>query len=256
MIKFGPAGFGGVKEAVSNLENYNKLGLKACEIPFTYRVWINKEQAEKIANEVKKKGIDVELSIHAPYFSNLNSKEKVKVENTKKRILKCCEIAHYINAKRVVFHCGYYSEDRENSFENIKQGVIEMKEIISRNKWDVKLCPETMGKINVFGSIEEILKLVKEAGCSFCLDFAHLLARSNGSMSYEEIYGKFKEFNDLHCHFSGIIFGEKGERSHKLTEESEIKKLLSILPRNKEITIINESPEPVEDAVKMLKLSH
>jgi deoxyribonuclease-4 len=111
-----------------------------------------------------------------------------------------------------------------------------------------------MGKLNVFGNEDEILRLVKETGCDFCLDFAHLYARSLGKMSYIEIYDKFKNFPKLHCHFSGINFGDKGERSHKLTPESEIKKLLSAIPRNKDITIINESPDPLGDSLKSKKI--
>ena len=34
--------------------------------------------------------------------------------------------------------------------------------VIRKNNWKIKIAPETMGKINVFGSIEEISSLVKE----------------------------------------------------------------------------------------------
>ena len=86
MIRFGPAGLGGVKEAVSNLQEYTKLGLKACEIAFTYGVYIKEgKEAEEIRDTAKKLGI--ELSIHAPYWINLNSKEKKKVEEIMSRDL-------------------------------------------------------------------------------------------------------------------------------------------------------------------------
>ena len=49
--------------------------------------------------------------------------------------------------------------------------------------------------------------------------------------------------------------GEKGERNHKITPESELRKLLAVLPKNKNITIINESPSPVNDSIKALKIS-
>ena len=54
-IRFGPAGLGGVKEAISNLEMYHKLGLRACEIAFTYGIYIKeKETAVKIGKKAKK----------------------------------------------------------------------------------------------------------------------------------------------------------------------------------------------------------
>ena len=48
-VKFGPAGLGKVKDAISNLKTYQNLGLKACEIAFTYGAYIKKEDAIKKA---------------------------------------------------------------------------------------------------------------------------------------------------------------------------------------------------------------
>jgi len=256
MIRFGPAGLGGINEAVANLEAFNKLGLKACEIAFTYGVYIKESQKKEI-EEIRKTAekLDIKLSIHAPYYINLNSSEKRKIEESKKRILNCCKIGDLLGAEVIVFHPGYYGKMGENeTFQNIKKQIAELLEEIRKNKWKVRLAPETTGKVNVFGKEEEILKLVKETGCFFCIDFAHLYARTHGKMSYKEMYEKVKNFKELHCHFSGIEFGEKGEKNHKVTEESELKKLLSVLPKNKDITIINESPMPVEDSVKAVKL--
>ena len=250
MIRFGPAGLGGVKEAIINLESYAKIGLKACEIAFTYGIYLNEKEAIEIGKRSKE--LDIKLSIHAPYWINLNSSEKEKIEKSKQRILDCCRIGHYLKAEYVVFHAGFYGKvEREKCYENVKKAIIEILEEIKKNKWDIKIAPETMGKINVFGSVEDILQLVKDTGCGFCIDFAHLYARSNGKMSYKEMYEKVSSFKELHCHFSGINFGDKGEKNHELTPKSEIKKLLEVLPKNKDITIINESPSPVKDAELM-----
>lgn len=256
MIRFGPAGLGGVKEAVSNLQRFHELGLRACEIAFTYGVYIKETQKKEI-QEIKEAAekLDIELSIHAPYYINLNSNEKKKVEESKKRILDCCKIGDLLGVRYVVFHPGYYGKmNSEQTYENIKKAILDIKEKIKENGWKVKLAPETTGKVNVFGKEEEILRLVKETGCFFTIDFSHLYARSNGKMSYKEMYEKVKHFSELHCHFSGIDFGEKGERNHKLTSESELRKLLDALPKNKKIVIINESPSPVQDSVKGLKI--
>ena len=252
MIKFGPAGIGGVKDASRVLDMYKKLGIKAAEIPFTYQVWIKKkEDAIRIRKEAKKN--NVKLSIHAPYWINLNSKEKEKIEKSKERILKCCEVSNWMRIKKVVFHCGYYGGmEKKEAFEKIKEAILEMQEIIKKNNWKVRLYPEIIGKKNVFGSIAEISRLVKETRCGFCIDFAHVLARYN---SYEiSQLKKYFPQKKWHCHFSGIEYGEKGEKYHKKTPEKEIKRLISILPKNKEITIINESPDPIGDTVLSLKL--
>ena len=108
-----------------------------------------------------------------------------------------------------------------------------------------------MGKINVFGSVEQVARLVDETECSFCIDFAHILARDK-KVDFDKIFKLFGKHKKWHCHFSGIIYGEKGERKHKLTEKSEWKELLNELKKrvtDQEIVIINESPDPVSDAV-------
>ena len=253
MIKFGPSGLGGVREAISNLEMYHQLGLKACEIAFTYGVYIKeKEDAVRIGKKAKELGI--KLSIHAPYWINLNSTDKKKREESKKRILDCCKIGTWLKAEKIVFHPGYYGKmSKEETFENIKKTILEMQEEIRKEKYTPKLAPETSGKVNVFGSIHEIKKLVSETGCSFCLDFAHILARYK-TYNFDEALGEFKKYKKLHIHFSGIEYGEKGERYHKQTSEKELKKLLSELPKDKDIIIINESPSPVKDSVLALSL--
>jgi deoxyribonuclease IV len=253
MIRFGPAGIGGVKEAISNLEMYHKLGLKACEIAFTYGVYLNESQAKEIGKKAKE--LDIQLSIHAQYWINLNSIDKEKTKKSKERILACCKIGDALGAHTIVYHAGFYGKmEKEETFQNIKKAMLEIEEEIKKHKWKVKLAPETMGKINVFGELDEILRLVKETGCSFCIDFAHLYARSQGKLSYKEMYERVKKFKELHCHFSGINYGLKGELSHKPTPEAELKKLIEALPNTKDIVIINESPMPVEDSVKGLKI--
>jgi deoxyribonuclease-4 len=253
MIKFGPAGLGGVNEAVNNLNKYSKAGIKACEIAFTYGIYIKPENAKEIKESAERNNI--KLSIHAQYWINLNSEERKKVEESKKRIIECCRIGELLGAYCVVFHPGYYGKlEKEETYNNIKKEILEIQSEIKKNKWKIKIAPETTGKINVFGSVEEIKKLVADTGCFFCVDFAHVYARNNGDITYKEIYEKFKEFPKIHTHFSGIEYGSKGEKKHKLTSDEELKKLIAVLPKNKEIIMINESPNPVGDSIKSIKI--
>jgi deoxyribonuclease-4 len=228
--------------------------LKACEIAFTYGVYIKEKQKKEI-KEIREtaKKLDIRLSIHAPYWINLNSKEKKKIKESKQRIIESCKIGEMLGAYRVVFHPGYYGGmDEEKTYQNIKKAVLDIQKKIK--KWKIKIAPETTGKVNVFGKEKEILRLVKDTKCSFCVDFAHLLARSQGKETYKQMYDKFKKFKQLHCHFSGIVWGSKGERRHKRTPTAEIKKLLSALPKNKDIVLISESPNPVKDSVRSLSV--
>jgi len=253
-IRFGPAGIGPVKNAVRNLEEFSELGLSACEIAFTYGVYIKKD---KDMEEIKKaaKKFNVKLSIHSPYWINLNSKEKAKIEASKKRILKACEVGEKCGAYLVVFHPGYYGGmDKEVAYQNIKKQVLELQKIIKQKGWKIKIAPEVMGKTNVFGSPEEIARLTKETNCKFAIDFAHVLAREK-KIDYNKIKKLFGRYKNWHCHLSGIEYGEKGEKKHIKTPKAKWKELLTNLPKNKEIVIINESPYTVEDSVEGMKLN-
>lgn len=250
-IKIGPSGIGPVKDSVSNLKEFSNLGFEVCEIAFTYGIYIhNDKDAEEIGEHAKKLG--VKLSIHAPYWINLNSSEKKKIQESKKRILDCCRIGEKLGAQVVVFHAGFYGKEKSKTYENIKKEVLEMQEELKKNKWKIRIAPETMGKINVFGSVEEISELVRETGCSFCIDFAHILARDK-KVDYEKIKKLFPQ-KEWHCHFSGIQYTEKGERNHINLKKEQWKELFENLPKDKKIDIVCESPDRIGDCVEGLKL--
>lgn len=253
MIRFGPAGLGPVKDAIETLEEYHTLGFRACEIAFTYGAYI-KNKDEAVAIGIKAKELGIKLSIHGSYFINLNSAEKEKIEKSKERILECCKVGTWLQADCVVFHPGFYGKmNKEETYENIRTAILDIRGQIKEKHYTPKLAPEMMGKVNVFGSVDEITKLVQDTGCSCCIDFAHILARYR-EYKFDEVLENFKDVKDLHIHFSGIVYGDKGEKHHKKTPEEDLRKLVSHLPKDKEITIINESPDMIEDSIEGLKI--
>lgn len=253
MIRIGPAGIGGVKAAPSVLEKYKRLGITAAELPFTYQVWMDNSQAKEIGAIAKKLGIT--LSVHAQYWINLNSEEPAKIKASIKRILDCCEKVHHLGATHIVFHAGFYGKKTaEQTYSKIKKSILEMQKVISKKKWKVQLAPETTGKASQFGSLDELLRLMKETKCSVCIDFAHMLARDN-KIDYGEVFKKIKHLKHTHSHFSGIEYTAKGERRHIPTPIPRIKELLKYIKKYKaDITIINEAPDPVGDSVKTVRL--
>lgn len=250
MIRFGPAGLGPVKTALETLDSYAAQGIRACEVSFTYGAYIKKEEDAR-AIGAHAQALDIALSIHGSYFINLNAAEAKKRDASMQRILECCKVGHWLGAKHIVFHPGYYGVKKEEAHERIKESIMRLMTDVRKQKWDVLLAPEIMGKVNVFGSAQEVARLVRETGCSFCIDFAHLLAREK-AVDYTLVKELFPQ-PSWHVHFSGIIYGDKGEKSHRETEDREWKALLKELP-HKEITIINESPVCVADAVRGLSL--
>lgn len=250
MIKIGSAGTSGMGYE-DGLKYCKELGLDALEVEFTYGVKMTNSQAKKIGSLAKKLGIS--LSVHGPYYINLASLEKEKIVASKKRILDSCERAHYLGAKYVVFHAAFYQKySKEECYSLVKDAIIDMNKVIK--KWNVLLAPETTGKASQFGDVDELLRLHKETGCSLCIDFAHLEARYNKKVDYDELFSKLK-LKHLHCHFSGIEYTAKGERRHLITSSDKIKELLkAIIKHKKDVTIINESPDTFGDCVKTLKI--
>jgi deoxyribonuclease IV len=238
-------------------QTYNDIKLAnidCVELPFTYSVWMKKDEAIKV-NEQNKK-LKLKISIHAPYFINLASLEKQKVSASKQRILKACKIGHFLGAKYIVFHAGFYQkQDKEKIYQEIKAQIIDLLETIKKNKWDVILAPETTGKATQFGSLDELIRLKKETGCHLCVDFSHIRARNKGIIDYDDVMKKLKPLGFIHAHFSGIEWTDKGEKKHLLTEEKDIVKLFKYLIKyDINVSIINESPDPFGDAKKMKKI--
>jgi deoxyribonuclease-4 len=253
MIFLGPGGTSGLGYD-EGLKEIHKHGLKALEVEFTYGVRMTNVEAKRVGELAKKYG--VRLSVHAPYYINLASEEKKKIHASMKRILDSCERAHHLKASHVVFHSAFYQKRTpEQVFEMVENAVIEMKEKIKENKWDVKLAPETTGKKSQFSGLDDLLELKKKTKCDICVDFAHLFARDGGVIDYEDVFSKIKKLEHIHSHFSGIEYTEKGERRHKITEPKVITPLAKHILKNKvDITVINESPDPVGDSVKMQKI--
>ena len=92
----------------------------------------------------------------------------------------------------------------------------------------VHICPETMGKINQLGDLQEVLSLCQvDERFLPCIDFGHLNARTLGGLQTEEDFGKVFEaienqlgidrLRSFHSHFSKIEYTENGGEKRHLT---------------------------------------
>ncbi len=265
-IYFGTAGIPAALKGVPTFEALQKmpsLGLDALELEFVRQVNIDKETAKKIAEFSRKN--DFRITAHASYYINLNSKDKQKLNASIKRLLNCAEIADLSNAKSIAVHAAYYMEEPpETVFENVKKTLRVFGEKYKNKKLKIKIGLETTGKKSQFGTLNEILRMMKNFKfVSVVVDFAHIHARCNGCLKRKEDFSKIlkqiKEHDrnllrDLHMHVSGITYGDKGEKHHNPLLESDFnyKALMQAL---KEFgvrgTLISESPILEEDALRM-----
>ncbi len=269
-ILLGPAGTP-AKTTIDGLPRLRELGLQAMEVQFSHGIGMGLDLARKIGEENKK--FNISLSVHAPFFINLASADRKKAEESRKRIIDSCERAalmgapadgrqlldvakqHHSDSRHtvVVFHPGFYTLG-DRSFDAIEEAISDIKSHIDNKKWAVELAPETTGKVNQFGQLDELEKIVKKVGCGMCVDFAHIYARNHGKINYGEVLGWLKKLGikHIHSHFSGINFGEKGERSHLVMGKPGFEPLArEILKRKLDITIISESPVTWKDSLRM-----
>ncbi|MFC1987741.1 TIM barrel protein [Chloroflexota bacterium] len=246
---------------ISGIERISELGLGCMEVEFVQGVRMGEAGARVVAEVAAIGG--VKLSAHAPYFMNFNAREPEKIRASQVRLLQTARIASLCGAQSVVFHTAFYLGDRpEKAYDTIKKYLEEVLVQLRRENNQVRIRPEVMGKNSQFGTVEEILNLCNELeGLAPCVDFAHWHARTGVFNSYQEfssILLQIKErlgrtaLDDMHIHFSGIKYGEKGELKHLNLKESDLQyvELIKAL-KDHEVKglVICESPNLEDDAL-------
>jgi len=210
----------------------NDKGLTAYEYSLTHGVRIKKTTAERIGEAAKDAGIFV--SVHAPYYINLATDDSEAMEKSVRHLERATEAAGWLGARRVVFHPGSASKiDRNKALEYIQNGLSIVKKRCQ--KWldaGIKICPETMGKKNQMGTVEEILALCADHEWLVpTFDFGHIHALRGGALNsvadFEAIFDQIEEAlgteraSHIHCHFSRIEYGKSGERRHVNFEDTD-----------------------------------
>jgi len=240
------------------IEHSRILGLDHLEI-----AWVRSVSAsEKTCAEIRAAAEthNITLSVHAPYFINLNSQTAELMAKSDERLLKAARTGFLAGARDIVFHPGsYHDQPAGQVYERIKQKLLEIRGILDEESVDVILRPETTGKTAMFGSLDELLQLSQEIpGVLPCIDWAHLHARQgDGSFnSYEEFaaaIGKVKDalgdagLKTMHCHLSGIEYTAKGEQKHVPLNQADIRYrelLQALVDLGAEGVIATEAPEP------------
>lgn len=242
------------------------IGLKAFELGWVQSVRVSEETCAAIKQTASEHGVS--LSVHAPYFFNLNA-TKEEWPKSRKRLMDAAHYGNLAGATDIIFHPGSYFE--RPPAEVLKVAIPRLKSCMDelrKKKNPVTLRPETMGKSAMLGSLEDTLEMSRAIkGVQPCLDFAHLHARpGDGTMNtvkewtslveaYQAALGK-EALKNLHIHLSGIEYGPKGEKNHLALGESDLKinYLFQVL-KDFGCTgrILCESPIMEEDALNLKK---
>lgn len=240
-----------------------EIGLDALEIAWVQSVRVKDETCAIIKEAAEEH--DVKMSVHAPYYINLNSQTSELMAKSDERLLMAARKGYLAGATEIIFHPGsYHQQPPEQVYERAKQKLIEINGILQSEGVEVTLRPETMGKGAMFGNLEEVIQLTKELDfVAPCIDVAHLHARpGDGTFNtYDEFaamfklvqkqLGKKRGLYNLHFHISGIEYGPKGEKNHLILEESDLEWqafLQAVVDFGVKGVIVAESPNLEGDA--------
>ncbi len=210
----------------------NKIGLDAYEVECGRGVRMNDIVAKQLREEALK--YQIALSIHAPYYISMSSLEEEKRENSIRYLLESAALAKKIGAERVIFHSGSCAKiSREEALDLAVQTLKKAQEAFDAEGYgNILLCPETMGKINQLGSLEEVMALCQvDERILPTIDFGHLNAREQGlfygAADYERVLGVMEDAlgayraSHFHAHFSKIEYTTGGEKRHLTFEDQQ-----------------------------------
>ncbi len=277
MIRIGPSGLSEIfyKEGGKNTADAPKWlslhNLNAFEYSFGRMFNMGHELAKKIGEDAKNR--DVKISVHAPYYINLANTDEMSVEKNINYILTSLSYLRDFCGIHCVFHPGScLKNNRKDALSLVFKRLDAVLEKVYLNGYsNLYLCPETMGKNQQIGTVDEVIEFCKLDKCLVpTLDFGHINALTQGGIKSKEDYkkildkvivslGEFKA-NNMHIHFSKIEYGLKGEIRHLSFEDTkygpEFKPLAELLHELKLTpTLICESGDKMcEDAIEMKKI--
>ena len=232
--KFGPAGNAmsfPYKSSVDAPRWLQELGLDCYEYQCGKGVRVKEDTAVALGRQAQAHGIA--LSLHAPYFINLANPDPESQEKTVGYITSACGVADQMGATRVVIHSGALMKRTRE--EAMAIALPFLKEIVAvcqdQGFGHITLCPETMGKINQLGDLDEVLRLCQvHESLIPCVDFGHLYARSlgadQGAEAVERMLSRMEaelgadRASRFHSHFSHIEFTPNGgEKCHRTFDD-------------------------------------
>lgn len=231
MIRFGPSGNSnafyeqGHKSTTEAPAWCAAQGLNAYEYSFGRGINVSDKKANEIGAEGKKH--DVAISVHAPYYINFANPSDEMAQKSVGYVINSALKAKQFYGDRVVFHPSTVGKmSRAEAVALTEKRLVWLaEEIRAAHLDDVWFCPETMGKINQIGDVEEITRFCKIADFYLpAIDFGHVNARTYGSLKSAEDFENLllqvinalgqERASKMHVHFSKIEYSQGGEVRH------------------------------------------
>jgi len=218
--------------SVGAIAYLRQLDLDALELGWVRAVRVTPETCAAI-RQAAAEG-DVSISVHAPYFINLNANDE-EWPKSRQRLMDAAHYGNLAGATDIIFHPGsYFGQPPEEVLPLAIERLQGCQDELRAAGNLVCLRPETMGKSAMLGSLEDTLEMSRMVpGVEPCVDFAHLHARpGDGSVNtYAEFAQALEKIaaalgaqalTNLHIHLSGIEYGLKGEKNHLELKDADL----------------------------------
>lgn len=261
MLRFGPSGVplcckGGLRDGIEDVRN---LGLDAMEVQVRAEGSMDGLPALcQLARD-----LDVQLSVHAPYYMELTSPGRAALEPSMENVKWSAMVAQELDAVLVVTQVGLYAGGKKQTLENAVRNVRKARDWFRKTGIKPKLGLETSGKQRVFGSLDEILAVCKRVnGVVPVLNFAHIHARERGSLKrkgdFEDVFQRVRKVvggRTFYARFSGVEHrdGDKGRNVPLRRGDLRFEPLADCLLDHPDwdVTVISDSPVLEHDALYM-----
>ena len=275
MIKFGPSGNSeafhnaGLSGSIQSASWVKNMGLDCFEYSFGRGVNLSEQKALEIGEAFKNQG--VEISVHCPYYINFAGLDEEKIQNSYGYVLSSLKAGRLMGAKRAVFHPGALGKQDRESAVNLTKKRLEIlaQKIVDLGYGDMIVCPETMGKSAQIGTVQEVAEFCNIAPFYYpCVDFGHVNSLWQGSLktvddfigilnTFESVCG-FEKLDNMHVHFSKIMYSGKGEVKHLTFEDTEYGPepkdfLVAVKQKNINPYIVSESAGTQDIDAKIMK---
>ncbi len=245
--------------------NYKPIGINTTleeediVLELTWNLATNYMELKSLGELAKE--LDVQLSLHTPYYIDLVSNGEF-TEKSMDYIVWGGILANEVGAKYVVNHIGLYGElSKEEAMKNVASNIREIKKRYKELDLKPTLGFEVSGKQILFGSLDELIELTKKVKRIVpVVNFAHLHARTNGALKdsakIQEVFDKISPFwkKEHYVHFAGVLYENGNERMIAPIKKGDLKfeNLANVILENEyNITIISSSPLLEHDAAYM-----
>ncbi|MBN1539038.1 MAG: TIM barrel protein [Candidatus Thermoplasmatota archaeon] len=263
-IRFGPAGIPlscKGRTLKDGIEDIHALQLDAMEIQLLRP---QREIPEDLAL-IRELGeeLDVKLSIHSPYYMDLLGDPTYR-DRSMENLMWAGEMAQTLGADVLSITIGMYHERTPD--EALELAVKEVRSLRDRFRklgYDTQIGIETSGRQKVFGSLDEVLTIIKRVQRTIpVLNIPNIHSREGGMLreidDFEELFNRVRAVtrsDSFYTHFSGVEHADGDKIMATPIKKGDLRfdpmAEMMLDHEDWEFRVISESPLLEHDAVYM-----